>query len=279
MPDERKFDAERDLAGYITVPERVARFYELYGQGRLVTGEVRVTAEPDGVPRVWVQGLAYRTPEDPLPGVGWSWMELPGKTKFTRGSELENTETSAWGRAIGALGILIDRSIATSTEIDAKAGEPTRHMERPDPIREATRADEPTLEGAWNGTGVIGINKKGPADGYLRQTPDGGVVIVTFMTVPDSEGKEHKMPQTVFRGSLAADVIDAAGNDLAGLVCTIEGDIYRVPFYPQPNVRREFQRLEVKRIQTASWALPAPEAPSVAMFDDEAEHALDALLP
>jgi len=72
-------------------------------------------------------------------------------------------------------------------------------------------------------------------------------------------------------------VIDAAGNDLAGLVCTLEGDIYRVPFYPQNSPRREFQRLEIKRITTAGWTLPQPEAPSLPLFDDEAE--LDGLLP
>jgi len=145
MSDEgRKFDAERDLAGYVTVSERVARFYELYGQGRLVTGEIRVTSEPDNTPRVWVQALAYRTPDDPLPGVGWSWMTLPGATKFTRGSELENTETSAWGRAIGALGILVDQSIASANEIAAKTGEPAQRTLRvPDPMRAATRAHRP----------------------------------------------------------------------------------------------------------------------------------------
>ena len=110
-----KFNAKDALADYVTVPERIKLFYELFGQGRLVTGEVRVSTEPDGKPRVMVQGLAYRTPDDPLPGVGWSWMELPGTTSFTRGSELENTETSAWGRAIGAVGIGIAKSIASAS--------------------------------------------------------------------------------------------------------------------------------------------------------------------
>jgi hypothetical protein len=109
-----------DLGDYVQVKDRIRVFYELYGQGRLVTGEVRLTTEPDGKPRVLVQGLAYRTPDDLLPGVGWSWMELPGTTSYTKGSELENTETSAWGRAIGSLGILIEGSIATTNEIDSK---------------------------------------------------------------------------------------------------------------------------------------------------------------
>ena len=82
--------------------------------------------EPDGTPRVWVKALAYRSPDDAHPGVGWSWMVLPGSTPYTRGSELENTETSAWGRAIGALGIGIDKSIASGDEVKSKEGESDR---------------------------------------------------------------------------------------------------------------------------------------------------------
>jgi hypothetical protein len=67
----------------------------------------------------WVIGraYAYRTPEDQRPGVGTAWEIVPGTTPFTRGSEIQNLETSAWGRAIGALGIGIDASIATLDEI------------------------------------------------------------------------------------------------------------------------------------------------------------------
>src|SRR4051812_43799424 len=121
MPERKQF--EDRLGGYVQVKDRIKQFYLDYEDGRLVTIEVKVTSEPDGTPRVWVEAAAYRTPDDPLPGRGWSWMVLPGTTNFTRGSELENTETSAWGRAIGALGIGIDKSIATTDEIDAKADE------------------------------------------------------------------------------------------------------------------------------------------------------------
>src|SRR5512146_31460 len=114
------FNAKDALADYVTVPERIKLFYEMYGKGRLVTGEVRVELGPDGKARVIVQAAAYRDPDDKLPGIGWSWMELPGTSNFTRGSELENTETSAWGRAIAALGILVDRSIASVNEIETK---------------------------------------------------------------------------------------------------------------------------------------------------------------
>ncbi len=127
---------------------------------------------------------------------------------------------------------------------------------KPDPVRVLTRADEPELVGSWSGTGAIGVKKTGTADGLLRESPEGAVVVCTFTTTD-----EQKVPQIIFRGSLALDVLDAAGSDLNGLVCTVEGEMYRVPFYvgPQKDIPRPFDRLEVKRIHTTSWTLPEPE--------------------
>jgi hypothetical protein len=268
VPDKGKFD----LGDYVEVKDRIRVFYESYGQGRLVTSGYELTREPDDKPKVIVTALAYRSPEDPHPGVGTSWMYLPGKTSYTAGSEIENVETSAWGRAIGSLGILIDRSIATSTEIDAKAGEAGPAMA--DPARAAVRSDEPELVGSWSGSGAIGITKNGTADGFLRQSPEGPVVIVNFTTTD-----ERKVSQVVFRGGLAMDFLDAAGSDIKGLICTLEGEMYRVPYYVgEPKVRREFDRLEVARITTAAWSLPIPMEPdSVPLFDETELDALPAL--
>jgi hypothetical protein len=157
MP-EKKFD----LGDYIEVKDRIARFYELYGNGRLVTTDVRLTREPDDKPRVLVEAKAYRTPDDPQPGVGWSWMELPGTTSYTKGSELENTETSAWGRAIAALGILTDASIASAQEVRDK------QAESPNP-RMMTYAPLPPVEGGLIGTVIT----QGTQDFELRLGPDG----------------------------------------------------------------------------------------------------------
>ena len=61
---------EDRLKDYVDVKERIRLFYEKYPDGRLTTGEVSASTEPDGVPRIWVQALAYRTPDDPHPAVG-----------------------------------------------------------------------------------------------------------------------------------------------------------------------------------------------------------------
>lgn len=109
---------------YVEVKERIQVFYATYPTGSIVTDRVVPFAEGeiDGSPRIMVQAKAYRTPDDPHPGVGTSWMVLPGRTPYTNGSELENCETSAWGRAIAATGILVDRGIASAQEIRMKGG-------------------------------------------------------------------------------------------------------------------------------------------------------------
>jgi hypothetical protein len=114
-----------DLSNYVDVKERIRQFYERFPDGRLVTIGVKVSDEPDGTPRVWVEAAAYRTPDDALPGRGWSWMVLPGNTNYTRGSEIENTETSAWGRAIGALGIGIAAGMPHKMRYARRKARPT----------------------------------------------------------------------------------------------------------------------------------------------------------
>jgi len=107
-----------NIDGYVTVPERIALFYKRYPEGSLQMDPPEFV-QVDG--KQWVIGraYAYRTPEDTRPGVGTAWEIIPGTTPFTRGSEIMNLESSAWGRCIGSLGIGIDKSIATYDEIEA----------------------------------------------------------------------------------------------------------------------------------------------------------------
>ena len=67
-----------------------------------------------------IKAYAYRMPEDQRPGIGHSSLEIPGSTPYTKGSEIENAETSAWGRAIAALGFEVKRGIASREEVANK---------------------------------------------------------------------------------------------------------------------------------------------------------------
>jgi hypothetical protein len=53
-----------------------------------------------------------------------AWEIFPGRTPYTRGSELQNAETSAWGRAIIAVGAAdAKRGIASRQEVEARRAE------------------------------------------------------------------------------------------------------------------------------------------------------------
>jgi len=104
-----------DMSDYVPVNERIEAFTKAYPEGSLQSEIVELTAS-----RVTVKAYAYRMPDDPRPGTGHSSLEIPGSTPYTRGSEIENAETSAWGRAIAALGFEVKRGIASSEEVRNK---------------------------------------------------------------------------------------------------------------------------------------------------------------
>jgi hypothetical protein len=103
-------------AGYIEVADRIQEFFAKYPDGCL-------QAEPPqfitiaGAEFVLMQARAFRTQDDERPGVGTAYEPIPGRTPFTRGSEVQNCETSAWGRALAALGIATKQGIATREEV------------------------------------------------------------------------------------------------------------------------------------------------------------------
>ena len=107
-------------ADYIPVNERIMAFIAKFPEGSLrplwPDEPYRVLGE--GETKWLVYGAcAYRTPDDPAPGVGLAWEPVPGRTPYTRGSELMVAETSAWGRALAAIGIATNKSIASAEEV------------------------------------------------------------------------------------------------------------------------------------------------------------------
>ena len=103
------------LEGYVEVAERVQKFHEKYPEGSLQS-DWRL-AELDGKQTIIVKAYAYRHPADTKPGIGHASEPIPGLTKFTKGSELMVGETSAWGRALAALGFEVKRGIASREEV------------------------------------------------------------------------------------------------------------------------------------------------------------------
>lgn len=104
-----------NLDDYVDVAERIQRFHEKYPDGSLQSEWG--LHEINGAQTLVVRGYAYRTPDDPRPGIGHATEPVPGLTNFSKNSELMVGETSAWGRALAALGFEVKRGIASREEV------------------------------------------------------------------------------------------------------------------------------------------------------------------
>jgi hypothetical protein len=145
--------ADRDLSSYIEVATRIADFRKAYPEGtlqpwnpaepwRLVQAEGFINRDVVTITYIVYVAAAYRNPEDPRPGVGMAWEEFPGRTNFTRGSELQNAETSAWGRAIIAVGASDSKAgIASREEVAARRAERDPAADIIEQVRASRRRD------------------------------------------------------------------------------------------------------------------------------------------
>jgi len=144
---------DKRLENYVDVPQRIKLFYEKYPEGSLqMDPDLQFQTVGDQI-IVIGRAYAYRNAQDEKPGVGTAQEYLPGKTNFTRGSEIQNLETSCWGRAIGALGIGIDKAIASKEEVELA-------MERNKPDKVMMKRTNPGLKQIVELLGTQGITEK-----------------------------------------------------------------------------------------------------------------------
>jgi hypothetical protein len=163
---QRRAKSDGPGDSYVEVKERIQAFYATYPTGAIVTTKVKMVEAnfARGIEAIMVQAKAYRTPDDPHPGVGTSWLVVPGHTPYTNGSEVENAETSAWGRAIAAVGILVDRGIASAQEIRMKEGGEIEQPSRTnaDALREAAAAAAGAAQA--ESVSMAGVGAPAPTD-------------------------------------------------------------------------------------------------------------------
>jgi uncharacterized protein (DUF3820 family) len=108
-----------NLDDYVDVAERIRMFNEKYPEGSLQGKGFFIRDVEEKIIGYHYTASAYRTPDDPRPGIGTAYEPIPGKTPYTRDSEVMNAETSAWGRAIVALGFNT-KKIASVEEVRAR---------------------------------------------------------------------------------------------------------------------------------------------------------------
>jgi hypothetical protein len=113
-----------NMDDYVDVAERIRLAKELYPEMSLQPANPLAPftiEEIQGITYVCYVAAFYRDPADPTPGIGVAWEVVPGTTPYTRGSELMNAETSAWGRAILAVG-LPSKKVASREEVQQAKG-------------------------------------------------------------------------------------------------------------------------------------------------------------
>ena len=146
-------DGAFDPAAYAPVAERISLFYQAFPRGRIITEMVSRT-ERDVVFRA----LVYRQGEDAEPAAtGWA-AEREGDGEVNAVACLENTETSAIGRALANLGFTASRERPSAEEM-AKA---SRTRFRLGLARPAGPNGAPVASIAAPRAGVPNVDHKGP---------------------------------------------------------------------------------------------------------------------
>ena len=108
-----------DISNYTTVNERILQFFTLHPKGVISTAPARII-EIGQQTFISVTAEVY-TEYGSLPILAEAWEVFPGKTPYTRDSEMMNAATSAIGRALMQLGIGIDKAGASAEEVQHRA--------------------------------------------------------------------------------------------------------------------------------------------------------------
>jgi hypothetical protein len=108
-----KADYSFDLSAYALVAERIALFYSRFPTGRIITELVARTDR-----EVTFRASIFRATEDVAPAAtGWA-SEREGDGDINTVACLENTETSAIGRALANLGFTASRQRPSREEME-----------------------------------------------------------------------------------------------------------------------------------------------------------------
>jgi len=103
------------IQDYITVAERIEKFYERFPEGRIITHIIEHDAERGFI---LIRAEVYRNAEDALPAATGHAYELKSEGYVQRTSYIEVGETSAVGRALAMAGFEVRRGIASREEME-----------------------------------------------------------------------------------------------------------------------------------------------------------------
>ena len=157
-----------DLSDYVDVAERISILREKYPNASLqpLNHAHPYTIETIGDSVFVVYTAAcYRSPDDPTPGVGTAWEPFPGRTPYTKDSEVMVAETSAWGRAIvAALAADTKRGVASQEEVRNRQTDSRPSAPRPQSGALATEPQLRIINRLVDKTGMVPETWPLPAD-------------------------------------------------------------------------------------------------------------------
>lgn len=115
--------------GYVTVAERIEKFYEKYPEGRIITDIAEHDAERGFI---LIKTFVFRKATDEQPAATGHAYELKTEGYVQRTSYIEVCETSSVGRALAMAGFEVKRGIASKEEVE-KAQRHQQQQETEDP--------------------------------------------------------------------------------------------------------------------------------------------------
>ncbi len=112
---------------YVTVAQRIEKFYAKYPQGRILTSVLEHNAETGFI---LIKAEVFREPDDASPAATGHAYELKSAGHVQQGSYVEVCETSSVGRALAMLGFEVRRGVASREEME-KASRKTPERSAP----------------------------------------------------------------------------------------------------------------------------------------------------
>jgi type I site-specific restriction-modification system R (restriction) subunit len=117
------------IQDYVTVAERIEKFYERYPEGRIVTHIIEHDQERGFI---LMRAEVYRNPDDAQPAATGHAYEYRDAGFVQKTSYIEVGETSAVGRALALCGFEVKRGIASREEMEkqSRMAQSMRQQER-----------------------------------------------------------------------------------------------------------------------------------------------------
>lgn len=156
---------------YITVSERIEKFYAKFPQGRILTSIVEHNAETGFI---LTRAEVYRDPEDTLPAATGHAYELRSAGHVQAGSYVEVCETSSVGRALALLGFEVRRGVASREEVirGAKKQQAVAAQPAPAPAQPAAARPERTAAPSRGAEAATPAPSPEPSDTPSEAAPD-----------------------------------------------------------------------------------------------------------